>query len=59
VANLGHLDKGIFATARKEMLYDDKIYLILHKGIEMNTFMNTVIYDEDHHGIVSTGNCYC
>jgi hypothetical protein len=36
---MGHLDRGIFATAAKEMLYDGKIYLILYKGIEVNTYL--------------------
>jgi hypothetical protein len=45
VANMGYLDRGIFATARKEMLYDHKIYLIFTK--ELNE--HTLIYDEDHH----------
>jgi hypothetical protein len=36
---------GAFLQRRAKMLYDDKIYLMLYKGIELNTF----IHDEDQH----------
>jgi hypothetical protein len=31
VANMRHLDRDVFATVRKEMVYDEKIYLIFYK----------------------------
>jgi hypothetical protein len=43
VANNEHLDRSIFATARKEMLYDNIIYLILSKEIKINSYLSTGI----------------
>jgi hypothetical protein len=56
VANMNYFDRGIFTSARKEMLYDYKIYLILYKRIEMNTYLFMTKPTHDI-GIVSTGNC--
>jgi hypothetical protein len=46
VANMQHLDRGIFVTARKEMLYDGNIF---YNFVQWNLKEHKFIHDKDQH----------